>query len=296
MKNFRLDMVLEQKSFLLHSETMERFQQFLKDFLPNWSSKLHDALASRNKTPHISLDKPGSLRDALMALVNDRGELYERLSRYSPPSNFIFGNVELLGKDDALSLILRVDQREVRRRGMTWAFGNEIAFQVCSDSIEKTPSPTWALRIFPRLMEIFNPQYGYACMQGEYESKNISREGGGMMAIGRDISKYLPGIYWLNFFGPEYSRLIGKSTLLNAPAPVCQEIADGVLLCLDHDPESWATEAYRARETAVLEHIGPQYFFLRDAPNRETQAPDFPSMARWEGTGKKWAQENEETA
>jgi hypothetical protein len=47
----------------------------------------------------------------------------------------------------------------------------------------------------------FDPFFGFACDTEEYHAKNMSTEGGGVRAIGIDIGKYLPGLYWLNFFG-----------------------------------------------------------------------------------------------
>jgi hypothetical protein len=28
-------------------------------------------------------------------------------------------------------------------------------------------------------------------------------------AVGRDFGRYLPGVFWLNFFGPDYTDRIG---------------------------------------------------------------------------------------
>jgi len=46
-------------------------------------------------------------------------------------------------------------------------------------------------------------------------------------------------------------------------------------LRLFDDPRKWASPEYKAVERRVLDHIGPQYFFSKDQPNRKTTAPDF---------------------
>lgn len=41
------------------------------------------------------------------------------------------------------------------------------------------------------------------------------------------------------------------------------------------DPLAWETPECREAERRVLDHLGPQYFFSRDAPDRQTVAPPF---------------------
>lgn len=109
----------------------------------------------------------------------------------------------------------------------------------------------------------------------EYDSKNMSREGGGVQAIGIDVSKYLPGIYWLNFFGKPYRVLIGQERLLTCPAQSVQQLDDGVLVSLSTDPTEWDSSEYRDRERRVIEHLGNQYFFDRNNREQSTVAPPF---------------------
>jgi hypothetical protein len=93
--------------------------------------------------------------------------------------------------------------------------------------------------------------------------------------MGGDASRHLPGLYWLNFFGKPYCDLMGRERLLSAPVAEVLEMGDGILLRLADDPRKWSSLEYKAAERRVLEHIGSQYFFLKDQPNRKTIAPDF---------------------
>lgn len=111
-------------------------------------------------------------------------------------------------------------------------------------------------------------------MTKEWNAKNMELERGAR-AIGGDISRYLPGLYWLNFFGEPYRKLIGKERLLSAPAHEIVEVDAGVLVCLAERPESWDSPEYKAVENRVLDHLGREYFFDRNDTERKTVAPDF---------------------
>ena len=112
-------------------------------------------------------------------------------------------------------------------------------------------------------------------MSDEYDAKNISHEGGGTEAVGVDVSRYLPGLYWLNFFGKPYCELIGLERLLDTPAHEVKGVDDGVLVRLSKDSREWEREDYREAERKVLNHIGRQYCFSKEEPNQKTVAPDF---------------------
>lgn len=120
-----------------------------------------------------------------------------------------------------------------------------------------------------------SPYHGHAEMIEEFDHKNISHEGGGTMAVGVDVSRHLPGLYWLNFFGQAYRDLIGREKLLSAPAYEVREVDDGVMLALHSDPRAWTTDEFGSRERAILEHLGPEYFFNKDDLSKPTIAPHF---------------------
>ncbi len=97
----------------------------------------------------------------------------------------------------------------------------------------------------------------------------------GMRALGRDMRCALPGLYWLNVFGPPYRRLIGDATLQSAPAAGAQPVGSSLVLTLYDRPEDWTTFESRRRHQLALEHLGPRVFYDRNLPDAETIAPDF---------------------
>jgi hypothetical protein len=150
-----------------------------------------------------------------------------------------------------------------------------VTFQVRKAKVDGVDSIAWCHELFRALCEHLSPWHGIAQMLDEFYAKNISHEGGGTRAVGRDISRYLPGLYWLNFFGRPYRDFIGRERLLTAPAHEVKELDSGVLLSIHKDAKAWNTLAYQAKEEQILQHIGHEYFFSKSDPNRTTTAPDF---------------------
>ena len=103
----------------------------------------------------------------------------------------------------------------------------------------------------------------------------MSREGGKIQAVGIDASKGLPGLYWINFFGPPYRDLIGYDRFVTAPAAVVCVVDDGVLLRLHNDPTAWNTPEYLAIEHRIIAHLGSKYFFSKTDTAKQTVAPEF---------------------
>lgn len=97
----------------------------------------------------------------------------------------------------------------------------------------------------------------------------------GAYAIGANVNKAIPGLYWLNYFGGPYVDLIGRERLLSAPAHEVKPVGDGILIELDSSADAWQSETYVQREQAVINHLGTQYFFSRLHPDRQTTAPNF---------------------
>ena len=114
---------------------------------------------------------------------------------------------------------------------------------------------------------------------GQYRAKVMS-ERPVVRAVGRDFSRFLPGLFWLNFFGPRYVDLIGEERLQSSPANTIEEVDGGLLLGLGDDPGQWNSAKRRQTERAVLDAIGHDFFFSADAPGRATRAPSWLSSDR----------------
>jgi len=214
----------------------------------------------------------------------------------------IRGWAELRGCDDSLILVFSIDEEVFWPAGDAWIWANDVSFQICRSRVEGIDSVVWSNTMLEALCSDLSPPYAYGRMSAEFDTKNISHGGGGAEAVGVNVSKALPGLYWLNFFGRPYRDLIGRECLLSAPAHEVRELDDGVLLALHENPRAWDTPGYRAREKQVREHLGPQYFFSKDDPNRKTVAPDFglpplepgPVLQYWPTLGKvRWVEPGE---
>jgi hypothetical protein len=127
--------------------------------------------------------------------------------------------------------------------------------------------------MFEGLCATVSPVFGHAELTSEYDAKNLSFDGQCLMAVGIDVSRALPGIYWRNFYGRSITERISRERLLTAPATEVREVDGGILLALAEDPTTWNTPEYRLLERQVLNHIGPQFFFSRDDPDRQTVPP-----------------------
>src|SRR5207302_286077 len=130
-------------------------------------------------------------------------------------------------------------------------------------------------KLFEDLPQQLPIRYANAHLSAEFDIKNMVHEAGRTRAVGVKLKEALPGLYWLNYFGAPYLRLIGEERLLSAPAYGAKKLGGGVLVALDISPLNWQSEAYKQSETATLSHVGRDYFFLKDEPARRLIAADF---------------------
>ena len=125
--------------------------------------------------------------------------------------------MEFRGADSSLIVVVRFDECIFPQRGNERRWGNTIAIQICRTKVNGFSSTLWARQVFEALCRTLAPWYAHAEMMEEYHAKNISCERGGMAAVGVDVSRALPGLYWLNFFGKPYEELIGRDRLALCP-------------------------------------------------------------------------------
>lgn len=100
-------------------------------------------------------------------------------------------------------------------------------------------------------------------------------DGPSIEAVGRDFGRFLPGVFWLNFFGRRYRELLGDARLRSTPASEVAGVDDGVLVGLGFDPSRWDTPEYVSAEQKVRDHLGAGVFFSKAEPDRPTVAPDW---------------------
>jgi hypothetical protein len=76
-----------------------------------------------------------------------------------------------------------------------------------------------------------------------------------------DLRKCLPGVYWANFFGPEYVEMFGREKMLSAPCWSVKELDDGgFLLLTSSSPLDPANPESRQAQQRLRRHLGEEAF------------------------------------
>ena len=71
----------------------------------------------------------------------------------------------------------------------------------------------------------------------------------------------LRGIFWANFFGPEYVQMFGRDRLLSAPWYKTEDLPDsGLLLLISESPFDADKPDYQERKKQIYAHLGDDAF------------------------------------
>jgi hypothetical protein len=239
---------------LFDAAQLDVLQSVINETLPQWSSELRVAMYEHSRKHFV---------------VGRQARLFDGVHQVAPPKQR-FGCAVLTGAYKNLSFFL--DHCESRVPVEL----NKMAVEVYGPfMIEGQATSAWARGFFEAIAAQLPVRYGNARTSEEYDAKNMVDDETGAYAIGANVNKAIPGLYWLNYFGGPYVDLIGRERLLSAPAYDVKPVGDGVLIALDSSAESWQSEPYVEREQAVINHLGPQYFFSRLHPDRQMTAPNF---------------------
>jgi Txe/YoeB family toxin of Txe-Axe toxin-antitoxin module len=158
---------------------------------------------------------------------------------------------------------------------------------VFGHSMEKVEEGSGEARTFIdyafELFKLFEPVYGRVCCMEDYRTKNLVQGAAAENAVGNDLRKHLPGIYWVNFFGPRYVDFFGEDRLLTAPAHESRWLGEaGILLLVSESPFDYDDPEVKATEQAVVERLGPEAFFFKSDPeDKEYRAPDLSDLPQF---------------
>jgi hypothetical protein len=110
---------------------------------------------------------------------------------------------------------------------------------------------------------LLHPAYGRIHLSRDaIEMATVQDPRYGRTIVPVDLKKGLPGIYWANFFGPEYVELIKRRKLLCAPCEDIRELSDGgVLVLTASSPLDPSSEVNRRRQQAVQDFLGEDIFY-----------------------------------
>jgi hypothetical protein len=271
-RNADLDAEVVFDRYLGTADDLNLVQELLREAAPTWCAQLRVWRSPRDQRP-VDVAERGSLRTAVLEAAGERGPTYRVLvERYGPGDERLFGSVELRGVGSGLIIIISVDERVVSRLGERTALGNHLAFQVRRSKVAGRSGTVWLGEVFEAFCNRLSPVWGEAGHPDEYWAKVMS-ERPSIAAVGRDFGRFLPGVFWLNFFGRRYRDLFGEDRLRSTPASWVGVVDDGVLVGLGLEPSRWDTPEYAAAEQRVRDHLGPEAFFSKTQPDRLTIAP-----------------------
>lgn len=183
-----------------------------------------------------------------------------------------FGSVELRGAGPELTIVISVDQMVLSPLGPKHNLGNAVTLQVRRAKVEGQPGPEWLRTAFEAFCRELSPAWGAARHPDEYWSKVMSDEPP-VRPVGRDFGQFLPGVFWLNYFGRPYVDLLGEQRLRSAPNT--EPVGDGVLIAVGDDPRRWDDPATVSLEQKVRDHLAPELFFTKGDPDRLGVVPDW---------------------
>jgi hypothetical protein len=263
--------------YLGAGDALDVLQEALVGLAPRWASRLRIWRGPRDQRP-IDTGRQGTLSAAIMVAAGERGPTYRSLvDRHGvPPFERLAGSAELRGSGPELVVVVSVDAMVVSPLGAKQQLGNRIALQVRRPQVGRSSGDTWLREAFEFLCARLSPAWGWAGSAREYWAKVMS-DPPRAEAAGRDFGRFLPGVFWLNFFGRRYRGLIGDDRLRSAPAERVEMIDDGVLIAVAGDPAAWDTPEYAVSEQRVRSHLGTELFFSKAEPERLTVAPDWDS-------------------
>jgi hypothetical protein len=258
-------------------DALDVLQDVLVTLAPRWVSQLRIWRGPRDQRP-IDITQRGALGTAVMAAVSERGPTYQSLvDRHGvPPFERLAGSAELRGSGPELVVVVSADTMVVSPLGVKQQLGNRIAVQVRRPRVDGSPGAAWLEEAFEMLCARLSPAWGWAGHAREYWAK-VMTDAPRVEAVGRDFGRFLPGVFWLNFFGRRYRELIGIDRLQSAPAESVAVIDDGVLIAIATDPGAWDTPEYAVSEQQVQDRLGTELFFSKAEPGRLTVAPDWNS-------------------
>ncbi|MBM0207171.1 hypothetical protein JNW90_32380 [Micromonospora sp. STR1s_5] len=106
---------------------------------------------------------------------------------------------------------------------------NNIGGRISAPRVEGVDRQEWACRLIDEVATGTTMVWGAAYLSPEFARSSIDTNRG-MRAIGRDMRTSLPGVYWLNVFGPPYVDLIGERHLFDAPADAVKRRGEHVVI------------------------------------------------------------------
>jgi hypothetical protein len=258
----------------LRDGSLDRFRSVVEGVTPGWSPRAFDGNAA---VPVEDRGFETAFRDAALRHGETYHQIVEELRNASTPvRERELGTAELSSNVPALSFVISVDAYPFARMGRKLLLNNRIAASLDASAFPDRRAAVWVNEALTAMAEALQPAWAASYAHDEYVAKVMLTKGR-LEAVGRDFSRFLPGLFATNYFGPRYVDLIGKQRLLSAPAADVRELGEGVLVRILDDPLTWRTTHARRSTRRVLEHIGGRFFYSRWPRLFGSLAPSWPS-------------------
>ena len=248
---------------LLETDVLDRLQRILAELSRSWLSGCQLIRNEDEPGIHIETSEKGALTSAVLEeaeriktpFVGQHGGDPE-----PPPQRSAL--VEFRGAEDFLDVFVGVSERAVRiRAGRRW--DNWISLKVRGKTVRGVRALTWSRTAFMRCARDLGSSVGSCSLSEEWWSKRMVETDEATYAARVDELTQIPGLFWLNAFGPYYVDLVGKDKLLTAPAHSVEEVDGTIVLTLAEQATEWKSDAYRATEAAVRKHLGEELVFSK---------------------------------
>jgi hypothetical protein len=263
---------------LAASDVLDRLQTALATTVPGFREAVRVLGYERDRSAiSVDVQTAGALRTAIVAKGTERGTTYKALAAGSPPAHGRrFGHTMVRATPRAAYLSVDFDEYvPCQPMGDKWLFSNSVGGTLGPQRVAGAAREDWVQTLVKGLGDDPRLLWGAAFVRSEFSSRNLHNDADGMWALGRDVRKSLPGVFWLNVFGSAYVDLIGAHRLRNAPAATTSVLGNNVLVAVYAKPEDWSADLAVSHQRQLVEYIGHRYFYDRRHPDRPTVAPDF---------------------
>ncbi|TMI57808.1 hypothetical protein E6H14_06500 [Candidatus Bathyarchaeota archaeon] len=131
---------------------------------------------------------------------------------------------------------------------------------------EKLQDPSGrAVELMKELAVLSTPLYGRGYAQSEFNAKDYHERTLPDGGVSRESVTLTPpdglvDLYWMNYFGKPYVRILGKETLAEIKSTVSERVGEGYLLVLSPDPFRWNEPETRALQKAARAVMNPEVF------------------------------------
>lgn len=250
---------------------LARIEQILRDLVPDFLDEIlyeEDAQTPREERNNLNLTGVGSLQwCAERELVRPK-PTYEYAKRLWVKQGMNVQPKRVLGmlgfetRNRSRNVVLRFDERPFNMRPTDkYFFGNGLTLYSEDKTMASESRQGLAMLVSERVFanDIFD--WGYCCLGDEYDTNNIDQTGGGVRAVGIDVSRQLPGFYWANYFGPFLIEWISKAKLASVPGCSVEQLGHGVLVTNLCPPDEWESHDFRKNRATAMDHLGRDLFF-----------------------------------